>query len=337
MTPERLEGLLAGEPAYRLRQASRAVFAEGASSFAEVATLPAGLRERLRSVAVLCLSPEEVKVSGDAQARKASLRLADGKRIETVLLEPRPGSRTVCVSTQAGCALGCSFCATGLMGFERDLTDEEITDQVLFWRQLLRREQAGRIANVVYMGMGEPFLNLKNVFASLRRLTDPGLFGIGDRRISVSTAGVVGGLEAIAREFPQVNLALSLHAATHELRRRLVPLEKAYPLRRLSRALRDYFKALRRKVFLEVVLLRGENDRPEDAEALARFVRCSGPRGLLHVNLIAWNPAGTPHAPSRPEAVRRFAGVLRAAGVPVTFRRSLGADIAGACGQLAAR
>lgn len=338
MTPERLRALLAGEPGYRVRQAYRAVFREGVETFAGISAFPLALRRRLDGVRILCLSRETLKVSRDGRAHKAVLRLMDGKRIETVLMSPKPGLWTACVSSQVGCALGCAFCATGLMGLTRNLDAEEIADQALFWRQYTRARGGGeRLSNIAYMGMGEPMLNLDSVFESLRRLTDPELFAFGDRHLSVSTAGIAPGIERFARAFPQVNLALSLHAATDELRARLVPVNKAYPLARLADSLGEYFRSNRRKVFLEYVLLRGENDRPSDAEALVRFIGSVGAKHLLHVNLIVYNPTATRHFPSRADAARSFLERLDRAGVPCTFRKNLGQDIDGACGQLALR
>ena len=332
MTLDRLKSLLSGEPAYRVKQAAKAIFNEGVRSFAEISTLPGALRERLGAQPTLSFTAETVKVSSDGLARKAALKLRDGKRIETVLLNPKPGLWSACISSQVGCALKCSFCATGLMGFTRNLTAEEITDQVLFWRQQIRQDKLPPLDNVIYMGMGEPFLNREEVFKSLRSLTDPELFGIGDRHLAVSTAGIAPGIEVFGKEFPQVHFALSLHAADDRLRARLVPINKSYPLRRLQEALAEYFKTSHRRVFIEYVLLAGENDRPEDAEALIRFIQETSP--LLHVNLIVWNPTRTPHKPSAPPSAKRFSNLLKRAGVSVTFRKNLGQDIEGACGQL---
>jgi len=202
-------------PAYRLDQVRRAVFGQVVSSYEEISVLPMELRAELaRSAAILCLAPREVLVSPDGRARKAALVLRDGKVIETVLLRPSPRRWTACVSTQVGCAFGCAFCATGRMGFMRDLTAEEITDQVLFWRQHMRREGlAGGLDNVVYMGMGEPLANYEAVAESLRALIDPRQHAIGARHVSVSTAGIPLGIERFAADFPQINLAVSLHAA----------------------------------------------------------------------------------------------------------------------------
>lgn len=276
-----------------------------------------------------------VAVSSDGRARKALMKLSDGHTVETVLLRPSETRWTTCISCQVGCAIGCTFCATGLMGLARDLTVEEITDQVLFWRQHMREQGLpGRLDNVVYMGMGEPFACYDSVAESLRTLMDQKQFGIGARHISVSTSGLAPQIERFASDFPQVNLALSLHAADDALRTRLVPVNKAYPLARLSAALKGYLSKSSRKVFLEYVLLRGENDRPGDAESLIGFVKATGPSELLHVNLIIFNQTDTPHQATPEDNARRFQALLLAAGLKATVRQNLGRDIQGACGQL---
>jgi adenine C2-methylase RlmN of 23S rRNA A2503 and tRNA A37 len=264
------------------------------------------------------------------------LDLADGSTIETVLLRPSPTRWTTCVSTQVGCAVGCTFCATGLMGLKRNLSPEEISDQVLFWRQYMRRRKLeGRLDNVVYMGMGEPFACYDELAESLRALMDQKRLGIGARHISVSTSGVAPKIVRFGRDFPQVNLAISLHAAEDKLRTRLVPMNKAYPLAKLGEALKEYLSLTKRKLFFEYVLLKGENDRPEDAEALALWLKGLGPAGLLHVNLIVFNQTDTPHQPTDEADARLFQRRVLAAGFKATVRQNLGRDIDGACGQLA--
>ncbi|MEK7857691.1 MAG: 23S rRNA (adenine(2503)-C(2))-methyltransferase RlmN [Elusimicrobiota bacterium] len=325
-------------PAFRLDQLRRAVFTEAAASYGEIAVLPASLRESLeRDLPLMSLTRKLVKVSADKRAHKALLTLSDGRVIETVLLRPSETRWTTCISSQVGCAIGCTFCATGLMGFSRDLTPEEITDQVLFWRQYMKAEGlAGRIDNVVYMGMGEPFAAYEPVAQSLRILMDQKQFGIGARHISVSTSGLAPQMERFGRDFPQINLALSLHAANDALRTKLVPLNKAYPLARLAEALKTYLALTPRKVFLEYVMLRGENDRPQDSQDLIAWVKSVGTLELLHVNLIVYNQTDTPHEATAEEGARRFQSALLSAGLHATVRQNLGRDIQGACGQLIA-
>ena len=329
-------------PPFRLGQLRQAVFREARDFYEDMSVLPEDVRRALAAeVPLLSLSPAVIKASADGLCRKALLKLSDGLKIETVLLRPSPRRWTVCISSQAGCAVACTFCATGLMGLSRNLTAEEISDQVLFWKQYMRRENiedgAAGPDNVVYMGMGEPFANYEATAKSLETLMDQTQFGIGARHISVSTSGIAPKIERFAEDFPQVNLALSLHAAQDALRTRLVPMNKAYPLKSLAASLRVYLQRTGRKVFVEYVLLRGENDRPEDARDLVAYLRSVGPLERLHVNLIAFNQTDTPHqAPAETEA-RRFQSLLRRERVPATLRQNLGQDIDGACGQLLAK
>jgi 23S rRNA (adenine(2503)-C(2))-methyltransferase len=325
-----------GQPGYRWDQVRKAVYDQSVSSYSEIAVLPAGVRAAMTEKApILSLQERRVDVSSDGRAHKALLDLADGKVVETVLLRPSPTRWTTCISSQVGCAVACTFCATGLMGLSRNLMPEEITDQVLFWRQYMKKKAlAGRLDNVVYMGMGEPFACYETVSASLKELIDQKRFAIGARHISVSTSGVAPKIVAFGRDFPQVNLALSLHAATDELRTRLVPMNKAYDLAKLADALKIYLQETNRKVFFEYVLLKGENDRPQDAAALSRWLKGLGPSGLLHVNLIVFNQTDTPHKPTDENDARRFQELIMADGFKATVRQNLGRDIDGACGQL---
>ena len=330
----------AGEPKFRLKQAVDAVYKGNLSSWAEASTLPAPLREKLEKDApVLVVAEARVLVSEDGRAHKAALRLVDGCLVEAVLLKPKPTDDwSVCVSTQVGCAMGCTFCATGLMGLRRNLTAEEIQDQVLFWRCYLKNHRLeGRVSNVVYMGMGEPFHNYANVADSLRALIDPERVGLSARHVSVSTVGIVPGIEKFGDDFPTLNLALSLHAANDSLREKIVPANRAYNTGALKDALAAYLLKTKRKVFIEYVLLAGENDRLRDAFALGKFVRACGRPDLLHVNLIAWNPTATKHAAPEQDHPRKFREALEGLGISVTVRRNLGTDIQGACGQLITR
>ncbi|MBI4424067.1 MAG: 23S rRNA (adenine(2503)-C(2))-methyltransferase RlmN [Elusimicrobia bacterium] len=320
----------------RYREALRRAAYAGATY--DAAGVPAELAERLeREAPRLSVTPRAVAASADGSAVKARLALRDGREIESVLLRPSAARRTVCLSSQAGCAMACSFCATGLSGLARDLTAEEIWDQVLFWRARLA-ESGGKGApmNLVFMGMGEPLANYDALARALRELTAPRGFGLAPSRVAVSTAGVAPAIERFAEEFAGFPLAVSLHAATDPLRDRLVPLNRAYPLERLAAALRAYLARSRRKLLVEYVLLKDANDRAEDAEALASYLSGLGPRERLHVNLIDFNPTATSHAPASEARARAFHEALRAAGFAATRRRNRGRDVAGACGQLAA-
>lgn len=340
MDPERIKAVLTelGEPSFRLSQVLEAAH-RGTLDYARMKALPAALRTILRERAPLSsVSERGILVSRDGRARKARLVLGDGTTVESVLLRPKPdGDWTACLSCQVGCAMGCAFCATGLMGLSRSLRAEEISDQVLFWKAHMAEEGLpGRLSNAVYMGMGEPFNCYDAVAGSLRTLMDPKGFALAARHLSVSTVGLAPAMERFAEEFPQVNLALSLHAADDLLRERLIPLARAHPLKELARTLRRILETKGRKIFLEYALLAGVNDGPAHALGLARWVRSVGRPDLLLVNLIAWNPvAATPFTPATVDGVREFRDLLRGHGLSVTVRSSLGSDIRGACGQLA--
>lgn len=326
-----------GMPRYRTGQILEAVYQRAVSSYMEISTLPIEIRQQLdKEAGILSFEPVSVLCSGDRRSAKALLRLKDGHMIETVLIAPKPGDWSACISSQVGCPLGCGFCATGFGGFKRNLTAEEITDQVLWWKQWLKKQRnKGQLTDIVYMGMGEPFLNWQNVSASLRTLTDKNLFGFGSRSISVSTAGIPDGIDRLAKEFPQVNLAISLHFATDEKRSRYMPVNKKFPLSVIAHSLQNYCDATNRKVFLEYILLHQVNDSDADAEYLIRLIKTVGHPKLLHVNLIRYNQTSLDCIPSSRQSTIRFRDYLQKKGVHVTIRKSLGQDIQGACGQLA--
>ncbi len=267
--------------------------------------------------------------SPDGTTRKDLLELADGERIEVVLLRYRQ-RRSACISTQVGCAMGCHFCATGQSGFVRQLSGGEIIAQVLH----LQRDLATvgeRLTNIVLMGMGEPLLNYYQTLGAIRRLTDPQGMGFVQRRITISTVGIVPGIDLLAEEGLLVNLAVSLHAATDALRSQLVPINERYPLDDLFAALRRYTARTQRRIMIEWTLIDGVNDSPEQAEALV--VRLAGIPA--HVNLILLNPTPDfPAKPATPEAVEAFTDVLDWAKIPHTVRQRRGGGIAAGCGQL---
>jgi 23S rRNA (adenine2503-C2)-methyltransferase len=327
-----------GERDFRARQVLDAVWRSDASGFEEVPTLPAELRRSLGDAfRWQTLGASEVTLSDGGRTEKALHRLADGQAIESVLMRypGRPGRReraTLCISSQAGCAVGCPFCATGELGFGRDLETAEILDQV--------RHAAGRLAadgrritNVVFMGMGEPLLNLDRVLEAIEGLNDPLRFGLGARHITVSTSGVVPGIRRLTALGPQFTLAVSLHAARDPLRDVLVPLNRRWPVAEVVAAARDHARATGRRVSYEVTMIGGVNDTDDDADALIALLRGD----LAHVNLIPMNPvAHTPWTASPAEVIERFAARLDAAGIPVTIRRNRGQEVGAACGQLAA-
>jgi 23S rRNA (adenine2503-C2)-methyltransferase len=310
----------------------------GARAAAEVSALPTVLRPLLDAAFRFDTIVATDRVPGDGgRTEKALHRLWDGAVVESVLMHypARADHRernTVCISSQAGCAVGCPFCATGELGFGRDLETAEIVDQV---REAARRTAAvgRRLTNVVFMGMGEPLLNLDRVLAAVDALNDPARFGLGARHITVSTSGVVPGMRRLTALGSQFTLAVSLHAARDPLRDVLVPLNRRWPVADVVAAARDHARATGRRISYEVTLIAGINDTEADAAAMARLLAGD----LAHVNLIPMNPvAHTPWTASPLSVIERFAGVLRAAGIQTTVRRNRGQEIGAACGQLAA-
>ena len=326
--PEALAKWLAaqGEPGYRLDQVLEWAHRRWADSFEAMTNLPASLRRRLAAAYRLAGPAERhADVSADGRTGKLLLELEDGERIESVWMTER-GRHTFCVSSQAGCPLGCLFCATGASGFTRDLTTAEILGQVT---ALARR--TGALRNVVFMGMGEPLLNLGAVGAVLTALADPRRFGLGARHLTVSTAGITPGIRELADGGVRPNLALSLNSPFEEERRKLMPVTRTYPLAEVLDACSDYADRTGRRLLIEYVLLGGVNTDPPAARGVAKIARSLG----ALVNLIPFNAVeGCPfRAPTRGER-SRFAYILERAGVKVTERYRRGRDISAACGQL---
>jgi 23S rRNA (adenine2503-C2)-methyltransferase len=312
-----------GEPSYRARQILPHLWQRPARAWHEASDLPRRLTTALEDAAPL---PRPVRaateVSRDGTV-KFLWRLRDGAHVESVLI-PERRRRTLCISSQAGCAFACTFCATGRMGFGRQLRAWEITAQV---RELVLDPDLGRPTNVVFMGMGEPLHNWAQVGTALTQLNDPRGFGIGARQITVSTVGIVPGLEALARRPEQFGVAWSLHSPFSDRRRQTMPVERKYPIPQVMTALR----AFPRRVTFEYVMIAGYNDRPDDAGELARLAQSL----RAHVNLLPLHPGGGSDLVSTaPDDIAAFADRVRAAGVNATVRRSRGLDIAAACGQL---
>ena len=339
MDEERLEKILKDndQPGFRLDQILKAVYQDGVSSFQEISNLPKSLREMLDDdLKILSFEAEKVQVSADKLSIKALLRLRDGNLIETVLLSPKLSVWSACLSCQVGCPMHCAFCATGKMEYERNMTAEEIADQALFWKQYISKNKLdGRFSNIVFMGMGEPFLNWEEVKKSLKILTDRKYFNIGSRSISVSTVGVKGATEKLLADFPQVNLAISLHFPQDNQRARFMPANRNFNLSDLKDALDGYFERSNRKVFLEYMLLSGLNDGEKDAWDLVKLIKSFKKFHLLHVNLIRYNETSEKFKHSPHYRVQEFKNYLLRNGINVTERKSLGTDIQGACGQLA--
>ncbi|HEY2813161.1 MAG TPA: 23S rRNA (adenine(2503)-C(2))-methyltransferase RlmN [Acidimicrobiales bacterium] len=321
-----LAAVLSDQPAYRVRQVWDGLYHQHVAP-ADMTTLPKALRARLDDELPGSLEPVVERVSDGGDTVKFLWRLHDDRSIETVLMAYRDRV-TVCVSSQAGCAMGCGFCATGQAGFERHLTTGEIVEQVV--RSMVRAASGGRrVSNVVFMGMGEPLANYDNTWTAVERIHDE--LGLSARHLTLSTIGIVPGIRRLARERLPVNVAVSLHAANDELRNELVPINKRYPLADLAAACRDYLAAKNRRLSFEWALIDGVNDRRSDAAELAAYARPL----RAHVNLIPLNP--TPGWPTRgtPTAgVRTFRERLVELGVNVTVRRTRGTEIDAACGQL---
>jgi 23S rRNA (adenine2503-C2)-methyltransferase len=319
-----------GEPAYRSRQVYEALTRGLVTDFSEVTTLPVALRralaERLRP---LSLELVETRAAPRGAARKTLFRSADGEPVEAVLMT-YTSRATVCVSTQVGCAVRCAFCASGRLGLRRDLTAEEIVDQVLHFARELR-QSGRRVTNVVFMGMGEPFHNYDETLRACRMLNDEDGFGLAARSISVSTVGVVPGMDRFAGEPEQFNLAVSLHAATDALRDTLVPLNRTYPLDELFAASARYVRRTHRKLMFEYIVLRGVNDTDEQVQMLAARVRPPH----YHLNLIAYNETGGDFRRPRAADLDDLRARLESVGVSCTVRSSPGGEIEAACGQLA--
>ncbi len=321
-------------PAYRVAQMRQAVTRDLISSWDEASTLPKALRMALQDAAPAReLVVEDVQRSGDGTV-KARFATADGFPLETVLLRQKD-RHTVCLSSQSGCALACSFCATGAMGFGRSLTTGQILEQLL-WAEGEARQRNAKVRNVVMMGMGEPMQNYDAVLDFCRLANDPEGFGLGARSIAISTAGWVPGIRQLIKEPLQVKLAISLHAPDDALRTELMPINKRYPINDLMQALKDYRATTKRRIYIEYLLLHEVNDRVEQAERLADLLYANLPGGT-HVNLIWYNPTGSDLTASAPDRVNRFRAVLDRRKIEHTLRRSKGTDIDAACGQLAVR
>jgi 23S rRNA (adenine2503-C2)-methyltransferase len=330
------------EPSFRAKQIWEWLYVQLADRYEAMTNLSASLKDRLGAEYPLNrLAPKIDLLSTDGWTRKILFALPDGAQIETVLMEYE-SRNTACISTQAGCAMGCTFCATGQAGFQRNLSSGEIVEQVLFFERELRKANQPsaishqpstehRLTNVVLMGMGEPFANYTELMEALHRLNDPSGYNFGARRLTVSTVGLVPMIERFTQERSQVNLAVSLHAATDQLRESMLPINKRYPLSVLMQACRAYTETTHRRISFEWALIEGVNDTPEQARLLGQMLR-----GMLcHVNLIPLNPtrdfAGQASTRDR---IAAFRSVLDQFNIPNTLRIRRGIDINAGCGQL---
>jgi 23S rRNA (adenine2503-C2)-methyltransferase len=344
-----LSQVLKDQPKYRYVQVNKFLFQDYISDWSEASSLPKSLREELALECPLEIKADIFEDQGRKLSKKALIYLEDGESVETVLIrqkadkklekdmegsdakaDARAHRNTVCISSQIGCPLDCSFCATGQSGFKRNLSAEEIVEQVVFWQRLLKQEAKDeKVDNIVFMGMGEPFLNYNEFIKAAKFINNPETLNIGARRMSVSTAGITEGIKRLAGEKLQMNLAISLHASTDTLRRKLMPVAKKYELEDIFRAVDDYIKKTGRRVMFEYLMMKGVNDSQADAEELSILMR----KPLYLINLIPYNETGRFQASTR-ETIDHFKNTLEKKGVSVTVRLSFGSDISAACGQL---
>jgi len=339
LLPEEMEQMVIdmGQPRYRADQILYPLYYKFPKNISEIKQLPTAMRDKLIEEGYTIGSATEIHrvVSEDGDTTKLLLNLVDGTPVETVLIQ-YPSSKinghprsTICVSTQVGCAMGCTFCATGQMGFERNIKAEEIVAQVIHFAQLLEK-RGQHITNLVFMGMGEPLANYDETMRAVRLLTHERGFGIGQRNITISTIGIISGIERLADEDLQIGLAISLHAPNDKLRQKLVPTAGPHSVNDLIAAGKSYFKKTGRRVTFEYALIEGVNDSPEIARELALLLEGNG----SHVNLIPINPtAGNFQRPSR-KNILEFERILYNAGVNCTIRVEKGSEISAACGQL---
>jgi 23S rRNA (adenine2503-C2)-methyltransferase len=320
-----------GQPKYRAQQVWKAIYQRFIQNPDEITTLPKDLRDTISDqFDFRALDPVRAIESKDEQTIKTLFKLRDGQYIEAVLMY-YSHRRTLCISSQSGCGMGCTFCATGQMGFRRNLSSGEIIAQVLYYARLLA-EKEEQVTNIVMMGMGEPFHNFDNVMEALNRLNDPEAFGLGARRITLSTVGLVPKIIEFADLNTQYNLAISLHSVDNNLRASMMPVSKKFTVDKLIGACRYYVRKTHRRITFEYALIDGVNDSTDDAEALFQAIR-----GMIcHVNLIPLNPTkGYQKKGTRADQVNAFAQVLESHNIPVTVRMRRGIEIGAGCGQLA--
>ncbi len=328
-----------GEPRYRIDQIWRGLYQDLWSDPSQFTSLPKSLRSTLAErYSFGHLQPQETLQSKDGETRKTLFSVAETPGIEAVLMRYSK-RRTLCISSQAGCALGCVFCATGQMGFHKNLTSGEIIEQVLFYARELN-QQHEKVTNIVIMGMGEPFHNYEAVLSAIDRLNDRSGADLGARRFTISTVGLIPGIRRFTQDHRQINLAISLHAANDELRSQLLPINKKYPLSQLMEACLDYVNQTGRRISFEWALIRDVNDQPEHARQFAELLQQFILHGsaLCHVNLIALNPTRRYSGQaSSTERAKDFQKILEDSNIPCTIRLRRGIDIQAGCGQLASR
>ncbi len=339
LLPEEMEQLVIdmGYQRYRADQILLPLYYKFPKNINDIPQLPKKLREELTEAGYTIGSAKEIHrvVSDDGDTTKLLLNLTDGTPVETVLIQ-YPSSKinghprsTICVSTQIGCAMGCVFCATGQMGFEKNIQAEEIVAQVIHFANILQ-QRGEHVTNLVFMGMGEPMANYDEMIRAVRILTHDRGFGIGQRNITISTIGIMSGIDKLAEENLQVGLAISLHAPNNELRKKLVPTAGPNSVEEIIEASRRYFKKTGRRVTFEYALMKGINDSPEIAVELAKILQGNG----THVNLIPINPTAGDFKRPTQDNINEFEQILTNAGINCTVRVEKGSEISAACGQL---
>lgn len=318
-------------PNFRIKQFNKQYYQEAISSFDELTTWPVELREKLnKETKFSSLSQAKELISKDGNTIKAALKTKDGKYLESVLMKFKDGRNSICVSCMIGCPVGCKFCATGKMGFTRNLTAEEIVDQIMHFKRLLKKQREP-ISNIVFMGMGEPLLNLKEVSKAIGIISDPDKLALSEKRITVSTSGYAPQLKKLVDEGFKGQIAISLHAPEQKLREKLIPVAKKYNLGQLFEVLDYITDKTNKKITYEYILIKGINDRKEHAKMLVSLLK----NRLAHVNLIPYNitPGVDFEKPSK-KRINEFAETLRQGGLNCTIRVAMGDDIKAACGQL---
>jgi 23S rRNA (adenine-C8)-methyltransferase len=318
-------------PDYRYEQIINAVFHQRIDDFDNMQILPKALRMALvNEFGNRVTSVKPVFIQDSIQAEKLLFELSDGEKIEAVGLKYKQGWESFCISTQCGCGFGCRFCATGSAGFKRNLTVDEITDQLLYFLF-----NSHKLNSVSFMGMGEALAN-PELFDAVKILTDQSLFGLGQRRITVSTIGIIPGIQRLTREFPQVNLTFSLHSPFDKQRSDLMPINKKFPLNEVMKALDEHIIHTGRRVFIAYIMLEGINDTKDHAEAVVSLLKNRGSWGhLYHIDLIPYNSTDKTALKFQSSgAIRQFGGTLKKAGISVTIRTQFGSEISAACGQL---
>lgn len=320
-------------PAYRVSQFNKAFYQELVDNFDQLTTWPKNLREELKSqVPYMSLAVELETTSKKGDTTKILFKRDNGQLIETVIMRHQDGRNTICVSCMRGCPVNCSFCATGKLGYGGRLSAEEIVDQVLYCARLLKKDHQ-KVSNIVFMGMGEPMLNLDEVQAAIAVLTDKSKFGLGNRRITISTSGYIPQFEKLVASGFRGRVAISLHAPNQTLRAALMPVARIYPLSQLMKTLDAYVRLTNKRISYEYIMIDGVNDQPKHAHQLVKLL---GKR-LAHINLIPCNPiTGEPYKRSSRENIHAFTHILSAYDIEHSVRVTMGDDINAACGQLAA-